>query len=74
MFQTKVVEEVKTQFVFILFSENRAVYGIMWKNIVQSDRPQTTNKGKQLQKFTEIKDSDLLLLQHTDRQRISESL
>ena len=24
------------------FSENRAVYEIMWKNIVQSDRPQVT--------------------------------
>jgi len=26
----------------IFFSENRAVYGIMWKNIVQPDRPQKT--------------------------------
>jgi len=24
------------------FSESRAVYEIMWKNIAQSDRPQTT--------------------------------
>jgi hypothetical protein len=33
MFQTKFVEEIKTHFVFSnLFSENRVVYEIMWKN------------------------------------------
>jgi len=24
------------------FSENRAIYGIMWKNEAQPDKPQTT--------------------------------
>jgi hypothetical protein len=35
MFQTKVVEKMKTHFIFNkVFSENRAVYEIMWKNMV----------------------------------------
>jgi len=35
MFQTEVVEEIKTHFCFQkLFPENRTVYEIMWKNIV----------------------------------------
>jgi len=44
MFQTKDVEKkIKTRFLCsITFSENRAFYEIMWKNIVQPDRPQTT--------------------------------
>ena len=33
MFQTKVVEKIKTQFyVQYFFPENRVVYEIMWKN------------------------------------------
>jgi len=36
MFQTKVVEKIKTQFYVVEpFSENRAVYGIMWRNIAK---------------------------------------
>jgi len=45
MFQTKVVEEIKTDIVFSIFfffSENRAVYEIMWKKMVEPDRPQVT--------------------------------
>ena len=45
MFQTKVVEKIKTHFVFSNFFflfENRAVYEIMCKNIVEPDRPQMT--------------------------------
>jgi hypothetical protein len=44
MFQAKGVEKIKTHFVFnkFSFSKNRAVYEIMWKNIVKSDRPQAT--------------------------------
>jgi len=42
LFQTTFVEEIKTHFVFSnLFSENPAVYEIMWKNFVEPDRPQT---------------------------------
>jgi hypothetical protein len=43
MFHTKVVEKMKTHFVFknFLFFENRGVYEIMWKNSVEPDRPQT---------------------------------
>jgi hypothetical protein len=41
MFQTRVVEKIKTHILFPItfFSENRAVYEIMWKNIVQPGRP-----------------------------------
>jgi hypothetical protein len=43
MFQTKFVEKIKTHFMFNnLFSESRAVYEIMWKNMVQPDRRQIT--------------------------------
>jgi len=43
MFQTKLVEKIKTHFVFRnFFFENRAIYEIMWKNIVQRCRPQMT--------------------------------
>jgi hypothetical protein len=42
MFQTKVAEELKTHILcsITFFSENPAVYEIMWKNMVQPDRPQ----------------------------------
>ena len=44
MFYTKVVEKIKTHFVFsnFLFFENRTVYEIMWKNIVEPGWPQMT--------------------------------
>ena len=44
MFQTKVVEKIKTHILCSVsfFSENRAVYEIMWENIVEPDRPQMT--------------------------------
>jgi len=43
MFETKVVEEVKTHIVFNnFFSGNGAFYKIMWKNIVERVRPQMT--------------------------------
>ena len=43
MFQTKGVGKIKTQFMFNnFFSENRAVDEIMWKNMVEKDRPQMT--------------------------------
>jgi hypothetical protein len=41
MFQTKVVENIKTHILCSrTFSKNPAVYEIMWKNIVMTDRPQ----------------------------------
>ena len=42
MFQTKVVEKIKTQYIMSnnFIPENRAVYEIMWKNVVEPDRPQ----------------------------------
>jgi hypothetical protein len=42
MFQTRVVEKMKTHISWqiFLFSENRAVYGMMWKNVVQPERAQ----------------------------------
>jgi hypothetical protein len=43
MFQAKVVGKIKTHFMLNkLFSENRAVYEIMWENMVQPDIPQMT--------------------------------
>jgi hypothetical protein len=43
MFQTKVVEKIKTHILSsITFSENRAVYEIMWENVAEPDRPQMT--------------------------------
>jgi uncharacterized Fe-S cluster-containing MiaB family protein len=44
MFQTKVVEKIK---IYILcsipfFSENRAIYEIIWKNVVEPDRSQSS--------------------------------
>jgi len=42
-FSNKIVQKIKTHFVFNdFFSENHAVYEIMWKNIVERDRPQMT--------------------------------
>jgi hypothetical protein len=39
----KVVQKIKTRVLFaVTFSENRAVYEIMWKNMVHPDRPQRT--------------------------------
>jgi hypothetical protein len=39
-FSDKEVEKIKTHFLYsIKFSENHAVYGVMWKNSVQPDRP-----------------------------------
>jgi hypothetical protein len=41
MFQTEVVEKIKTHFVFnSFFPENRTVYEITWENMVQPDKPQ----------------------------------
>ena len=43
MFQTKVVEKIKTHiYVQERSFENRTVYEAMWKNIVQQGRPQMT--------------------------------
>jgi len=43
MFQTKVVEKIYTHFLCTeMCFEDRAVYEIMWKNIVQPARPQVT--------------------------------
>jgi hypothetical protein len=44
MFQTKVVEKIKTGILcsMIFFSENQAIYEIMCKNVVETDTPLTT--------------------------------
>ena len=43
MFQTKVVEKIKTNiYVQNSFSEYRTVYESKWKNMVQTDKPQMT--------------------------------
>jgi len=44
MFQAKIVEKIKTQILCSeTFSENRAIYGIMWKNVIERDK--TTNEN-----------------------------
>ena len=52
----------------IFFFENRAVYEIMWKNIVQSDRPQMTIWQKRIscwiRKATNTNQACVLLLVH----------
>jgi len=42
MFRTQVVEKIKTHILFSMSSpsDNRSVYELMWKNMVQPDRPQ----------------------------------
>jgi len=44
MFQTKVVEQIKTHILcsITFFSLNCAIYEIMWKNTLQPDRLQVT--------------------------------
>ena len=44
MFQAKFVKELKTRFMFnnIFLSENRAFNEIMWKNVIEPDRPKMT--------------------------------
>jgi len=43
VFQVKVLKKIKIFYVQqIFFSENRALYEIMWKNVVEPEMPQTT--------------------------------
>ena len=44
MFQTKVVEKIKAIILCVIFFPpiNLAVYEIIWKNVVEPDRPQLT--------------------------------
>jgi hypothetical protein len=44
MFQTRIVKKIKTYFMpnNIFFFENRAVYEVMWKIVVEPDRLQMT--------------------------------
>jgi hypothetical protein len=46
MLQTKVVEKIKTHILYSIISpENRDVYEVMWKNMVEPGRPQMTLYG-----------------------------
>jgi len=42
MFRTKVVAKIKTHILCSVTFFNRAIYEIMWKNIVEQDMPQMT--------------------------------
>ena len=42
MFQTKVVEKIRNTVVQGVPSEDRAVYEIMWENMVEPERPLMT--------------------------------
>jgi len=50
MLRTKFLEELKTHILcsVIFFFENRAVYEIMWKNIVERYRPERTIQRKNI--------------------------
>jgi flagellar biosynthesis/type III secretory pathway M-ring protein FliF/YscJ len=50
MFQIKVVKKTKTHIVcpIIFFFENRAVYEIMWNNIVEPQRAQEKKQWKEI--------------------------
>jgi len=50
MFQTKVVKKIKTHVLcsVTFFFENLAVFEIMWKHIVERDRPQMTICGMRI--------------------------
>jgi hypothetical protein len=51
MFQTKVVEKIKTHILCsVTFSRIRAVYGIMQKNMVQLDRPEITIRRMRIER------------------------
>ena len=44
MFQTQIVENIKTHILCsVTFFENRSLFEIMWKNIVEWGRPQMTD-------------------------------
>ena len=50
MFQTQIVEKIKTHFIFNKFRpppppDTRAFHEIMCKNVVEPDRPQMTQYG-----------------------------
>jgi hypothetical protein len=43
MFQTNCIQKVETRILYaVTFSDNRTVYEIMWKNMVETDKPQMT--------------------------------
>jgi hypothetical protein len=43
MFQTKVIEKLKTHILYsVTFFENHTVYEIMWNNSAERGRPQMT--------------------------------
>jgi hypothetical protein len=43
MFQTKVVEKIKTHILYpVTFFRKPCLYEIMWKNVLELDRPQMT--------------------------------
>jgi hypothetical protein len=49
MFQLKVVGNIKTHFVFsniFIFSENRTVYQIMWKNVIEPAWPRVPTNSR----------------------------
>ena len=50
MFQREFVDEIKTHisYLIILFFENRAIYEIMWKNVVHPGRPQMALRRKHI--------------------------
>jgi len=52
MFQTNMQKKSKNTFyVQQLFPESRAVYEVMWQNVVEPDRPQVTNTIRRM-RFT----------------------
>jgi hypothetical protein len=77
MFQTKVVERIKTHIlcsVTFFSPENRAFYEIKRKNIVEPDRPQTTTRiwrtrfARRIHKSTNIQSEYIILNEFSQQQ------
>jgi len=53
MFQTKVSDKIITSILYPItfFSENRVVYKILWRNVLQPDRTQMTNNTQELREL-----------------------
>jgi len=67
MFQTNVVEKMKTHILYsVTFSDDRPVYEIMWQNVVQPDIPQMTTRPMRpecwISKFTDTYSGYLRLI------------
>jgi len=82
MFQTNVLEKIKTQFLCPgLIPENRAFYGLIWKNVVVPDKSHTGDNAIRrmhfvswITKTTDIHSECVICMPFPQRQRLDESV